>query len=164
MKALTHAELRDLVAKTTAHSGAWRHLVRHQAGHRFYEELTPADPDLEGRVGFWLICWMDGHDTGFHDHGSSSGVVEVVEGQLCDERPAPGGGIRARTYGAGASFQFAPRDIHRLSHAGSGPATSIHAYSPPLGQMGAYAGGPDGKLRRTLVSYAEELRPLETAG
>jgi predicted metal-dependent enzyme (double-stranded beta helix superfamily) len=162
MDALTSAELRELVNQITADEG-WRHLVRHESGERFYEELEPHDTALRGRVGLWLICWMDGHDTGFHDHGVSSGVVEVVEGRLCDERPTTGGGIRARTYGGGATFDFGAGDIHRLSHAGSAPATSIHAYSPPLGEMGVYAVDLDGTLRRTQVPYTEELRPLERA-
>ena len=42
-------------------------------------------------------------------------------------------------------------------------AVSIHAYSPPLWRMGTYAVEPDGTLRRTSISYAEELRPVETA-
>ena len=42
-----------------------------------------------------------------------------------------------------------------------GPAVSIHAYSPPLWRMRAYAIEPDGTLRRTSISYAEELRPIE---
>jgi hypothetical protein len=46
------------------------------------------------------------------------------------------------------------------SHA---PAVSIHAYSPPLWRMGAYAVAPDGTLRRESISYAEELRPVDAA-
>ena len=42
-------------------------------------------------------------------------------------------------------------------------AVSIHAYSPPLWRMGTYEVEPDGTLRRRSVSYAEELRPVETA-
>jgi hypothetical protein len=38
---------------------------------------------------------------------------------------------------------------------------SIHAYSPPLWRMGQYALAKDGVLRRTSVSYADELRPLD---
>jgi len=36
----------------------------------------------------------------------------------------------------------------------------IRAYSPPLWRMGAYAIEADGTLRRTSISYAEELRPV----
>ena len=33
---------------------------------------------------------------------------------------------------------FTAADIHRVNHAGDGPAVSLHAYSPPLRRMGAY--------------------------
>jgi hypothetical protein len=49
-----------------------------------------------------------------------------------------------------------------MQQAGGGPAISIHAYSPPLWRMGAYAIESDGALRRTSISYAEELRPAES--
>jgi hypothetical protein len=50
-----------------------------------------------------------------------------------------------------------------MLHDGDGVEVSIHAYSPPLWRMGAYAVDPDGTLRRTSISYAEELRPLQDA-
>ena len=47
-----------------------------------------------------------------------------------------------------------------MSHAGGGPAVSIHAYSPPLARMGAYSiDGETSLLRRVSISYEEELRP-----
>ena len=55
---------------------------------------------------------------------------------------------------------FTASDIHRVSHAGTEPAVTVHAYSPPLWRMGAYEISPGGTLRRHSVSYAEELRPL----
>jgi hypothetical protein len=109
----------------------------------------------------WLICWMDDHDTGFHDHDLSAGAVHVVEGSVREERLRVGQAPLARTFGQGAVFDFASADIHRVAHAGGPPATTIHAYSPPLWRMGAYEIGPGGQVRRHSVSYAEELRPLE---
>jgi hypothetical protein len=114
-------------------------------------------------VGVWLICWMDDHDTGFHDHDISSGAVAVVQGEVREERLVLGGAPRARLYRPGDAFDFAASDIHRMSHAGGGPAVSIHAYSPPLVRMGAYAVDPEGLVSRVSISYAEELRPLESA-
>jgi hypothetical protein len=46
---------------------------------------------------------------------------------------------------------------------GGRPAVTIHAYSSPLWRMGAYAVLPGGELRRHPLSYAEELRPLESS-
>jgi hypothetical protein len=73
----------------------------------------------------------------------------------------PGGGRRLlRTVERGEAFDFAAPDIHRVLHAGAGPAITINAYSPPLWRMGAYEVKPTGELQRHSISYADELRPL----
>ena len=64
---------------------------------------------------------------------------------------------------AGTPFSFGASDIHRVLHAGEGPAVTIHAYSPPLMRMGSYTVEPTGQLRRHAVSYEEELRQMDVA-
>ena len=64
---------------------------------------------------------------------------------------------------AGSQFSFGAADIHRVLHAGEGPAVTIHAYSPPLTRMGSYTVEPTGQLRRHAVSYEEELRQMDVA-
>jgi Cysteine dioxygenase type I len=130
--------------------------VNHDPGQRTYRQLWRDD-----HLTAWLICWMQDHDTGFHDHDLSAGAVAVVEGCVCEERLVLGGAPLARTFAAGATFEFAPSDIHRVLHAAAVPAVTLHTYSPPLAGMGAYTIRPDGVLARHSVSYAEELRPLE---
>jgi predicted metal-dependent enzyme (double-stranded beta helix superfamily) len=154
---LERADLRDLVDEIAAKPELWAHLVRHEPDRRTYEELV-----LREGVGLWLICWMDDHDTGFHDHDVSSGAVAVLRGRLREERLALSGN-RSRVYSAGESFDFEAHDIHRMSHPGGEPAVSLHAYSPPLSRMGSYTVGDGGLLRRVSISYAEELRPLDPA-
>jgi predicted metal-dependent enzyme (double-stranded beta helix superfamily) len=155
---LDRAELRRLVAEIAAAPGAWRDLVRIDADRRGFEQLW-----RDGHVDIWVISWMSGHDTGFHDHDVSSGAVAVVEGEIVEERLVLGGGTVARRHAAGAAFDFDASHVHRM-HQDAGRATvSIHAYSPPLWRMGTYAVDPDGTLRRTSISYAEELRPVEAA-
>lgn len=160
---LTRCELREVAARVAADEASWRHLVRHAPEQRTYEELILHEAEYDGGVGIWLICWMDDHDTGFHDHDVSSGAVAVAAGRVRDERLTVGGAPRSRTYAAGESFDFSSADIHRMAHAGGGPAISIHAYSPPLRQMGSYAVGAGGVLQRMPVPYSEELRPAEPA-
>jgi hypothetical protein len=58
------------------------------------------------------------------------------------------------------STEGVPDHIHRLTGRDNG-SVSIHAYSSPLWRMGQYAVGSTGVLRRTSVSYADELRPLD---
>jgi predicted metal-dependent enzyme (double-stranded beta helix superfamily) len=149
--------LRRLVSRIAADPDTWRPLVNLDAEHRHYAQLWRDD-----HLDVWVISWMNGHDTGFHDHDLSGGAVAIVEGELVEERLAIGGPPRRRRYGAGASFAFDASHVHRMPQAGDGPAVSIHAYSPPLWRMGAYVIEPDGTLRRASISYAEELRPAGT--
>ena len=146
--------LQQLVTRIAADRAAWHQLVDLDIEHRHYAQLWRDD-----HIDIWVISWMNGHDTGFHDHDVSSGAVAVVEGELVEERLAIGGPPRRRSFGAGTSFHFDASHVHRMHQAGGGPAISIHAYSPPLWRMGAYAIESDGALRRTSISYAEELRP-----
>jgi hypothetical protein len=155
--ALDLPSLRRLVSQIAAEPDTWRPLVNLDAEHRHFAQLWRDD-----HVDVWVISWMNGHDTGFHDHDLSSGAVAIVEGELVEERLAIGGPPRRRCYGAGTSFGFDASHVHRMHQAGGGPAISIHAYSPPLWRMGAYAIEPDGTLRRASISYAEELRPADT--
>lgn len=136
----------------------WIHLVIHDSAQRHYEELLRDD-----HVTAWLICWMDDHDTGFHDHDASAGAVAVVGGRVREERLALEGPPRDRVFTAGEVFHFSCADIHRIRHAGSDPAVTLHVYSPPLLRMGAYFVNDDGALARRPMSPAEELRPLQAA-
>jgi predicted metal-dependent enzyme (double-stranded beta helix superfamily) len=152
---LSEPELERLVRDVAAREQDWRHLVAHRADARTYAELRRDD-----RVGIWLICWMNDHDTGYHDHDLSSGAVAVAAGAVREERLVLGGAPAARTVGAGDAFTFSAADIHRVSHAGAEPAITLHAYSPPLWRMGSYEVLASGELRRWSLSYAEELRPI----
>ncbi|MGO9319311.1 MAG: cysteine dioxygenase [Solirubrobacteraceae bacterium] len=152
---LSGPELQAFVTELAERPELWIHLVKHDTTQRVYEELLSDD-----HVTAWLICWMDEHDTGFHDHDVSCGAVAVVSGAVREERLAIDGPSRNGVFRAGASFHFSASDIHRVSHAGSDPAVTLHVYSPPLLRMGAYVIGEDGVLARHPMSYQEELRPL----
>ncbi len=152
---MTQLELEALVREIAADRDAWEHLVHHSREQREYVELRRDDD-----VAVWLICWMDEHDTGFHDHDLSSGAVAVADGAVAEDRLALGGPPVTRVAEAGESFHFTAADIHRVRHVGDRPAVTIHAYSPPLWRMGAYEILDGGELRRHSLSYAEELRPL----
>jgi hypothetical protein len=47
---------------------------------------------------------------------------------------------------------------------GTGPAITIHAYSPPLVRVGAYRVRGDGELERLAQSWDEELRASSLVG
>jgi predicted metal-dependent enzyme (double-stranded beta helix superfamily) len=147
-------ELQTFVAELAGRPELWIERVRHDPSQRSYEELV-SDPFVTA----WLICWMDDHDTGFHDHDRSFGAVAVVSGAVREERLTLEGPPCSRTFRAGQSFHFSASDIHRVRHAGSDPAVTLHVYSPPLLNMGSYALDQDGALVRHTMSSSEELRP-----
>jgi predicted metal-dependent enzyme (double-stranded beta helix superfamily) len=157
-RVLDRAELRELVAGMAADPSSWAHLVRHDPAQRVFECLR-----VDDEVEIWLICWMPGQDTGFHDHDLSSGAVVVSQGAVVEERLRMGGPAAVRRYVPGDVFDFSPSDIHRVTHAGTTPATTLHAYSPPLRRMGAYLIDAGGALQRHPLAKDEELRPLSSA-
>jgi predicted metal-dependent enzyme (double-stranded beta helix superfamily) len=156
---LSEAELLELVRDVASRPETWRHRVEHDPERRRYEELA-----RDEHVSVWLICWSEEQDTGFHDHDLSAGAVAVVAGRVSEERLTLGGPPRTRIANAGEDFTFSAADIHRVMHAPGEPAVTIHAYSPPLWRMGAYELLTDGGLRRHSMSYADELRPIASAG
>jgi predicted metal-dependent enzyme (double-stranded beta helix superfamily) len=154
---LDRDDLCRLVGAIAAQPRLWRPLVDLDPERRRFEQLR-----RDGQVDIWVISWMPGHDTGFHDHDQSRGAVAVVMGEILEERLVLGGVPRERRYRAGEVFDFEASHVHRMCQDSSAPAVTIHAYSPPLWRMGAYAVEPDGTLRRESISYAEELRPVVT--
>jgi predicted metal-dependent enzyme (double-stranded beta helix superfamily) len=143
----------DVARELAADPERWRHLIRAAGdGERVSERLL-----LTEDVEVWLICWEDGHDTGFHDHDRSGGAVVVVDGAVREERLVVGGPASSQVVEAGGSFSFDASDIHRVVHAEGEPAVTIHAYSPPLHAMGAYEVGEGGRLRRTPLSATTSL-------
>jgi hypothetical protein len=155
---LSAQELERFVGDLAGCPELWIDLVKHDRTQRVYEELFS-----DHHVTAWLICWMEDHDTGFHDHDISSGAVAVVSGCVREERLTLDGPPAEALFKAGGSFNFSPTDIHRVRHAGDTPAVTLHAYSPPLLSMGAYVVEDSGRLRRQAVPSSEELRPLQAA-
>ena len=152
---LDRAELRAAVVALAARPELWRDRVSLDPRQRTYERLIS-----DHHLTVWLNCWMDDHDTGFHDHDVSAGAVAVVEGAVLEERLRLDGGPRQVVFGPGGVFDFEPYAIHRVRHGGGPPAVTLHAYSPPLLRTGSYAVGEGGVLERRSLSSAEELRPL----
>jgi hypothetical protein len=151
---LDKEELRHLVSSLAASPERWRRSVAFSDEERHYVSLH-----RDAHIDVWVLCWTPENDTGWHDHDVSSGAVAVVEGELVERNLAVLGESVSRVVAAGTAFSFGSEHIHRLT-GWSRQAVSIHAYSPPLWRMGQYSVDRDGTLRRTSVSYADELRPL----
>jgi|HubBroStandDraft_1064217.scaffolds.fasta_scaffold16700_4 rhodanese-related sulfurtransferase/mannose-6-phosphate isomerase-like protein (cupin superfamily) len=110
-------------------SDGWIDKVRLRAEQRWYERLY-LGPDYD----IWVISWLPGQSTGFHDHGASSGAFVVATGILQEHRP----GERARVIHPGKPRAFGPDYTHDVRNVSLAPAISIHAYSPPLSDMNEY--------------------------
>jgi quercetin dioxygenase-like cupin family protein len=150
---LTPQELERFAADLVNQPELWQHMVRHVNDARVYEQIWD-DED----VNAWVICWSQDQDTGFHDHDDSAAAIFVIEGHVREERLRLDTGPEARLVGPGESFFVPPTAIHRVVHAGSVAAVTIHAYAPPLRRIGSYRIAPDGLLERVAQSYEQELR------
>src|ERR1700677_5119512 len=124
----TPEELANIVS-LFASSDDWMDKVRLRAEHRWYERLYHG-PDYD----IWVISWLPGQSTGFHDHGASSGAFVVATGILEEHRP----GERTRVIHPGKTRAFGPDYAHDVRNVSLAPAISIHAYSPPLSDMNEY--------------------------
>jgi predicted metal-dependent enzyme (double-stranded beta helix superfamily) len=143
---LSQARLRQLVSAAAEQPENWAELVRFGAGQRWYRRLELAD-DHE----LWLLSWLPGQATGFHDHGHAAGAFAVVQGRVREQAVAAGprparpravatgpGFLRQRTVAAGGVRSFGPQYVHDVTNAFAEPAVTVHAYSPPLTAMRWY--------------------------
>ncbi|WP_371478505.1 cysteine dioxygenase family protein [Kitasatospora sp. NBC_00315] len=143
--------LRTIVRDLAEQPDRWIHKVRLATDERWYERLESSE-DHE----VWLISWLPGQSTGFHDHGGARGAFTVALGEL--EELSLGGadqGLLIRRLSSGTMRAFGPEYVHDVRNTASGPAVTLHAYSPPLSEMSHYelrAGG----LVRTSVEGADQ--------
>jgi len=124
----TPEELAEIVS-SFASSDGWMDRVRLRTDHRWYERLYQR-PDHD----VWVISWLPGQSTGFHDHGESAGAFVVATGILEEHRP----GEKPVLIPPGKPRAFGPDYAHDVRNESLGPAVSIHAYSPPLSEMNEY--------------------------
>ena len=117
----------------------WEPLVRFDPVSRYYARLA-AEPAFEA----WLLTWVPGQGTDWHDHGGSAGVFLTLRGALTEEHAtvSPFGAPRvvpeAREVGTGALRAFGTQHVHRVTNRAMEPAVSLHVYSPALVEMNAY--------------------------
>ncbi|MDT0382362.1 cysteine dioxygenase family protein [Streptomyces sp. DSM 42041] len=125
----TVAEFAGLARTLAADRASWAPLVRYDATTRWYHRLRTG-PGYE----VWLLSWLPGQGSGRHDHGPSSGVLTVLEGELTEH--SRGGSRRLRS---GAQRVFAPGYVHEAVNTGLEPAVTLHVYFPGLTQMPMHA-------------------------
>ncbi|MFC5722196.1 cysteine dioxygenase [Streptomyces gamaensis] len=124
----TVAGFAGLARAIAADRAGWTRLVRYDATTRWYHRLRTG-PGYE----VWLLSWVPGQGSGPHDHGPSSGVLTVLQGELT-EIAETSGGVRQRL-AEGAQRVFAPGYAHEIVNDSLAPAVSLHVYSPGLTEM-----------------------------
>jgi predicted metal-dependent enzyme (double-stranded beta helix superfamily) len=144
--------LRGLVEELAARTDLWQPLVITDALRRRYR-LLYEDP----RLDVWILSWMPGQKTGFHDHGNSSVALTGVQGVVLEQQICLGTANIARELGPGRTQQAPAGYIHSVAHASGEPAVTLHAYSPPLIDVGQYRNGALGELVRERQHGRQEL-------
>ena len=152
MNELTIDQLAELGRSFADDPSSWEPHVRVDAERRACHPLLRAP-----NATIWLLCWMPGQETGFHDHDGAAGVVTVVRGRVTEERLRLGAPPLRREAGRGDQLAFGGSTIHSVTHAAGAPAVTIHAYSPALRRMGAYDFDANGELRRLALDEDIEL-------
>ena len=137
-------------------------------------ELHPTERSwlrIEGPEGSeaWIIGWPPGSETGWHDHGGSSGAFVTASGALSELSlgvPIPTDGWRSLELAEGVDRQrdlpegkgrsFGAHHVHQVINPSDGQhAVSVHCYYPPLPKMRRYLRNGD-VLRLSLVEIPEE--------
>ena len=139
-------QLAEVVRRLAASPADWLGRVRLNPEGRWYERIH-----LDDSHEVWVISWLPGQSTGFHNHGGSAGAFAVVWGTLMERRVVGAtttGQVLAKPVGAGGSRAFGPRYIHDVRNAAaSAVAVSVHAYSPPMPEMTRYDLTPGGLVK-----------------
>ncbi|MEW1955553.1 cysteine dioxygenase family protein [Terrabacter sp. NPDC080008] len=119
----------------------WAGLVDFDPISRYYARVA-AESDHEA----WLLTWLPGQGTEWHDHGQSAGSFIVLHGQLTERVATPSGldgapqvEKGARRLRTGQQRTFGPSYVHHVSNVGPDLAISLHVYAPRLTVMTTYA-------------------------
>ncbi|HEY5245090.1 MAG TPA: cysteine dioxygenase family protein [Acidimicrobiales bacterium] len=140
--------LLDLAKEHASATGAWAEQDTASLTERSYELVSLTD-DVE----VWVIHWPAGGSLQLHDHGGSSGAFWVVGGTLEERYLTDDRSLAHRRIGAASGAGFGARYVHDVRNGGTAPATSVHAYSPPMPGMTFYRTSPTG-----LVAERTEYR------
>jgi hypothetical protein len=151
---LSPEELEDVARGIAARPDLWEPLVRVDRERRRYELLFEDE-----RMDAWVLSWMPGQATGFHDHYISSVGITVTKGAVQEDWWRYGGDPVEWHLQAGDTRQGGPGYIHRVRYESGEPAVTVHVYSPRLDWVGQYRVDDDGVVRREIQPGRRELTP-----
>ena len=148
---LNAEQLERFAAALAADPTRWRPLVRHRHDARVYEQIFSDE-----RVNAWLICWSDGHDTGFHDHNDSAGGIAVVAGRVREERLAVGSPTVTRRASLRASAPTCRRP--RSTACSTGARSRRSRFTPTRRRSRAWAPTESGRAGRSSARRSRMSR------
>jgi hypothetical protein len=149
---LTPDELERIASDIAEREDVWQPLVRVDPDRRRYELVYEDE-----RMDAWVLSWMPGQGTGFHDHYISGVGIAVAAGGVREDLLVYRGDDIALHLRTGDSRRGGPGYIHRVRHDAGEPAVTIHVYSPRLDWVGQYRLGDDGVVRREVRPGRNEL-------
>jgi Cysteine dioxygenase type I len=130
---LSPAALLDLLGTYVTSRAGRLPLAQPGLVDRSYELLELSD-DME----IWAIHWPKDQGLQLHDHGGSTGALWVLEGDLEECFVDAEYSLSRRRLVAGSGAAFGATYVHDVVNSATAPATSIHAYSPPMPSMTFY--------------------------
>jgi hypothetical protein len=149
---LTPEELEEIAVGIVERPEIWEPLVRTDAEQRRYELVCEDD-----RMDAWVLSWMPGQGTGFHDHYISGVGICCAAGGVREDLLVYGGNDIELHLRPGDSRRGGPGYIHRVRHELGTPAVTIHVYSPRLDWVGQYRLAENGIVRREVRPGRNEL-------
>jgi hypothetical protein len=147
-------ELEQVAADIARRPEIWQPLVRVDSERRRFELIYEDD-----HVDAWVLSWMPGQGTGFHDHYVSSVGIACVRGVVREDCLRLGTTDVELRLRPGDTRRGGPGYIHRVRHVAGKPAVTIHVYSPRLDEVGQYRADENGVLRREPAPGRTELTP-----
>jgi hypothetical protein len=149
---LSAADLEQMAIAIRDRPELWEPLLVVDAHRRRYRLLFEDE-----RTDIWVLCWMPGQSTGFHDHDTSDVGIAIAQGMVIERQLRLPTGATSLALRPGDTRQGPAGYIHSVAHAEGVPAVSIHCYSPPLMKVGQYRVDPEGVLRRDAEHGRREL-------
>jgi predicted metal-dependent enzyme (double-stranded beta helix superfamily) len=128
-----HAPDLAVLSERVVQSGKWRDYVAVCEDYRDYRLVFEND-----FIDVWVLSWLPGQETGFHDHDISEVGLCVAEGAIREHHMHLHADDSCHIMQAGESQQGPFGYIHRVEHFDGDPAVSVHSYSPPLAWVGQY--------------------------
>ena len=145
---LSPDELEVVAERIAERPDIWEPLVHADPVQRRYELL-----DEDDRMDAWVLSWMPGQGTGFHDHYISGVGVAVAAGVVREDLMIYGREHAPLHLRPGDTRQGGPGYIHRVTHESGEPAVTVHVYSPRLDWVGQY------RLDEATGIVRREVRP-----